>query len=85
MFANTFCDMASPTKQLADRLLADQGVAGGVDQFTVEKRSVGWSWRRIALAMRDATAGAIDVTPETVRGWALVAQDEVARAEQVPA
>lgn len=66
--------MASPTKQLADKLLADRTVADSVDEFIATRRSTGASWRRIALDLRDLTAGQIDVTPETVRGWALAAQ-----------
>ena len=64
--------MASPTKRLADKLLADRTVATSVDQLIADRRAAGESWRRIALDLRDLTDGQIDVTPETVRGWALV-------------
>lgn len=66
--------MASPTKQLADRLLTDRTVADSVDQFIADRRTDHKSWRRIALDLRDLTDGQIDVTPETIRGWALAAQ-----------
>lgn len=56
----------TPTRRLADRLLAD---VGGVDQLIADKRADGASWRAIALAIRDLTAGEVDVTDETVRRW----------------
>lgn len=68
--------MASPTKRLADKLLTDRTVADSVDQFIADRRSTGKSWRHIALNLRDSTDGQIDVTPETIRGWALATEAE---------
>jgi hypothetical protein len=56
---------ATPTRLLADKLIQD-----GVDSFIADRRAERKSWRRIALDLRDATNGVIDVTPETVRKWA---------------
>lgn len=64
---------SSPTRLLADTLLPD----GGTAKFIADRRP--GSWRRIALDLRDTTAGRVDVTPETIRRWA--AEDiECARA-----
>jgi hypothetical protein len=57
--------MPTPTRRLADHLLP-----GGVDHFVTKCRDLDMSWRQVALAMRDYTEGAIDVTGETVRNWA---------------
>lgn len=38
-------------------------------KFVADRRPAK-SWRRIALDLRDATDGKVDVTPETVRKWA---------------
>lgn len=51
-------------KRSAERVL---GVS--LETFIAERRANGESYRRIALALRDATAGAIDVTDVTVRAW----------------
>jgi len=56
--------MNTPTWQLADHLLK-----GGVAKFIKTHRQQEKSYRQIALAMRDQTAGKVDVTPETVRNW----------------
>lgn len=57
----------TPTRLYADTLLPD----GGVAAFIAARRATTppTSWRRIALDLRDATGGRIDVTPETVRNW----------------
>jgi hypothetical protein len=54
----------SPTFRLADMMLD-----GKLRQFVEERRSVGLSWRRIALDLRDETDRGIDVAHETLRGW----------------
>lgn len=56
----------TPMRLLADTLLPD----GDVTDFITERRDAGASWRRIALDLRDATDGRVDVTPETIRKWA---------------
>lgn len=56
----------TPTRLLADALLP----AGGVARFIADRRADRYSWRRIALDLRDTTAGRVDITPETVRRWA---------------
>ena len=58
----------TPTQLLADTLLPD----GGVAKFIAARREQDKpaSWRSIALDLRDATDGRVDVTPETVRKWA---------------
>lgn len=60
--------MATPTRLYADTLLPD----GGTTTFITDRRSSTprMSWRRIALDLRDATGGKVDVTPETIRKWA---------------
>lgn len=61
--------MPTPTRLYADTLLPD----GGTARFISERRARGGragSWRRIALELRDATGGKIDIAPETVRKWA---------------
>lgn len=55
-----------PRQRLAD-LLLDQPVV----QFIAERREAGDSYRSIALALRDATGGEVDVTDVTVRTWSL--------------
>jgi hypothetical protein len=59
---------ATPTRRLADRLLADAG-AGGLDQLIADMRADDNSWHRIALEIRDKTSGEVEVTAETVRRW----------------
>lgn len=54
----------SPRKRFADRLL---GVS--VEEFIATRRADGDSYRRIAVALSDATGGEIDVTDVTVRVW----------------
>lgn len=56
--------MPTPTRRLADKL-----IEGGVNRFIADRRTNGESWRTISLALRDATDGEIDITPETVRNW----------------
>ena len=53
----------TPTQRLADALLPD-----GLDAFVAARRPAE-SWRRIALELRDETANAVDVTPESLRSW----------------
>ncbi len=71
-----FPPMTTTHAQLAATMLLGQPVSGWI----VARRTDGLSWRKIALALRDATGGQVDVTHETVRAWA----DDDA-AEQVPA
>lgn len=61
--------MTTPTRRLADTMLV-----GGIDRFIADRRAgkKPASWRRIALDLRDATDGQIDVTPETLRNWSRV-------------
>lgn len=54
-----------PTRQLADMILAPDGL----DAFVHQARAEGMSWRRLTLALRDRTDGRIDVTYETMRSW----------------
>lgn len=56
--------MNTPLRRLADNLLE-----GGVDSFVISRRTKRKSWRTIALDLRDATHGEIDVTSETLRSW----------------
>lgn len=56
--------MRTPAQHLAD-LLLDQPV----ETWVHERRGRGMSWRRIALEMRDATEGKVDVSPTTVMAW----------------
>lgn len=57
--------MPTPTQALADHLLKQS-----VEQWVRERRSRGDSYRRIALDLRDATKGAIEVTERTIAVWA---------------
>lgn len=56
----------SPTYQLADLLLKEQG---GVAQFVASRRIDGMSWRRVARDLYLATDKRIDVAHETLRNW----------------
>jgi hypothetical protein len=42
-----------------------------VYDFIAERRTNGDAYRQIAVALRDATDGATDVTDQTVRAWHL--------------
>jgi len=53
---------SSPTRRLLDHLIPE-----GVDVFVADRRARGYSWRRIARDIEDATG--IEVTYETVRSW----------------
>lgn len=66
--------MPTPTRRLADKLLPE-----GVDAFIATRRDGEQSWRRIALDLRDATRGEVDVTPETIRNWATRADEAAGR------
>lgn len=62
-----------PRQRLADLILGRP-----VLDFIAEQRTSGLSYRRIALDLRDATSGEIDVTDVTIRNWrraALNSQD----------
>lgn len=50
------------TQRLADHLLK-----GKLEEYVAERRSQGYSWRRISLELRDDIG--IDVTHETLRLW----------------
>lgn len=52
----------SPSRRLADVLLD-----GGLDEFVIERRRAGRSWRLIARDLLEATN--VDVTYETLRSW----------------
>ena len=54
----------TPTSRLADNLLP-----GGLEEFVLSRRAAGMSWRRIALAIYDATDRKIDPTHESIRSW----------------
>lgn len=56
--------MPTPTRQLADLKLGDDGP---LDQWVAARRAAGLSWRLIARDLHTATG--IDVTYETLRGW----------------
>jgi hypothetical protein len=62
----------SPRQRLADLLLQRPVV-----DFIAEHRANGASYTAIAEALRDATAGEIDVSDEAVRQW-FVASEAVA-------
>jgi hypothetical protein len=54
----------TPTSRLADHLLP-----GGLEDFVRSRRATGVSWRRIALALYEATGHAIDVTDQALSRW----------------
>lgn len=56
----------SPTYQLADLLLREQG---GIRQFVLSRRLDGMSWRKVARDVYLATGERIDVAHETLRNW----------------
>lgn len=60
--------------------LASIQLGRSVFDFIAEQRADGKAYRQIAVALRDATDGATDVTDQTIRAWHLTA-----RAEDVPA
>lgn len=53
--------------------------------FITERRANDLSYRRIALDLRDATDGEIDVSDVTIRAWAMRAQATERPAPAVPA
>ncbi len=65
----------SPRQRLASVLL-DQPVA----DFIAERRAKRESFASIALALREATDGEIEITDEAVRQWHLAAQGSSAGA-----
>lgn len=55
----------TPSQRLADNLLTD-----GLDRFVTDRRlGAALSWHRIAVELRDATSGQVDVTGQTLRSW----------------
>lgn len=62
-----------PRQRLASLLLGRD-----VLDFIEEHYANGTSYRRIAVALRDATDGEIDVSDQTIRSWRLAKQDEAA-------
>jgi len=61
----------TPKHQLADLLL-------GVPLLDwIDERRPSTSWMQISLQLRDATSGAVTVTPETLRAW--YADDQAAK------
>jgi hypothetical protein len=56
---------STPTQRLAEILLRQP-----VTEYVAAKRAEGRSWRLIARDLYEDTAGEIDVTYETLRGWA---------------
>jgi hypothetical protein len=55
---------ATPTQRLADLLLPTT-----LADFVQARRTAGRSWRLIARDLHQETAGQVDVTAETLRGW----------------
>jgi hypothetical protein len=55
---------ATPTHRLADLLLPTT-----LADFVQQRRDSGRSWRLIARDLHEETAGQVDVTAETLRGW----------------
>lgn len=55
----------TPNQRLAEIILGRP-----VDDWIRERRATGRSWRLIARDLYEATNGQIDLTHETVRGWA---------------
>lgn len=53
----------TPTSLLADQLL------GGLEEFVLSRRAAGMSWRRIAIAIYDATDHKLMPTHESIRSW----------------
>lgn len=53
----------TPTSLLADQLL------GGLEEFVLSRRAAGMSWRRIAIAIYDATDRKLMPTHESIRSW----------------
>jgi hypothetical protein len=56
----------SPTYQLADLLVQDQG---GIKAFVLGRRAKGVAWRKIARDLYEATDKRVDVAHETLRNW----------------
>lgn len=54
----------TPTRRLADTLLADRG---GLDDYVAERRKAGRAWRHISRDLLDDTG--VDVTEFTLRSW----------------
>lgn len=57
--------MQTPTRRLADLLLADRGTT--LPEFVSTRRVQGTSWRQVSLDLRDQTG--LDVTHESLRRW----------------
>lgn len=62
--------VANSMRRWEDRQQAVDSFPGGILPFIAARRAAGDSWRRIALALYDASAGRIDVPEATVRKWA---------------
>lgn len=62
---------APPRQRLASLLLGRP-----VLDFIAEHRANGGTYRRIAAALRDATAGELDISDVTIRAWHLAAQSD---------
>lgn len=62
------------------QLLADEVLGRPLEEYVSEKRQARprWSWELIADQLRDDTAGKVDVTRETLRGWFSEAPTEAA-------
>lgn len=56
--------------------LADLAIGRPVLDFIAERQANGDSYRRIAAALRDATAGEVDVSDVTIRAWVLGARED---------
>jgi hypothetical protein len=56
----------SPQQRLASHLLGRP-----VLDWVAEMREEGWTLRKIAADLNQLTHGAVDVTPETIRLWAM--------------
>lgn len=54
----------TPKRQLAELLLNEP-----LDRFVRTRRAAGHAWRQIAIELRDATDGRVDVTGESLRSW----------------
>ena len=60
----------SPQLGTATQKLASHLLGRDVREFIAERRAGGRAWRFVARDLYEATGGQIDVTYETVRGWA---------------
>lgn len=65
--------MPHPRQRLASLILGRP-----VMEFIAEHRANGASYRKVALALRDATDGEVDVSDITIRSWCIAAKDVAA-------